>query len=93
METPKRMIPYAVHLPEDIYNKMKEAAKERRASSVVRDAIIMLLEGENVFNSGYKKGVRDTIEIIKNNEGAKTISYGNQTIADSITSDLGLLLK
>ena len=50
METPKRMIPYAVHLPEDIYNKMKEAAKERRASSIVRDAIIMLLEGENVFN-------------------------------------------
>jgi hypothetical protein len=93
METPKRMIPYAVHLPEDIYNKMKDAAKERKASAIVRDAITMIVEGDSVYTTGYKKGVKESIDVVLNNDGAKTISYGKQTIADSIASDLGMLLK
>ena len=93
METPKRMIPYSVHLPEEIYNKMKSAAVDRKASAMVRDAIIMLIEGNDTYNSGYQKGIRDSVDIIRNNEGARTISYGNKTIADSIVSDLGMLRK
>ena len=93
METPKRMIPYSVHLPEEIYNKMKSAAVDRKASAMVRDAIIMLIEGNDTYNSGYQKGIRDSVDIIRSNEGASTISYGNKTIADSIVSDLGMLRK
>jgi len=93
METPKRMIPYSVHLPEEIYNKMKSAAVDRKASAMVRDAIIMLIEGNDTYNSGYQKGIRDSVDIIRSNEGARTISYGNKTIADSIVSDLGMLRK
>ena len=87
------MIPYAVHLPEDIYNKLKVAAKERKASAIVRDAITMIVEGDSVYTTGYKKGVKESIDAVLNNDGAKTISYGKQTIADSIASDLGMLLK
>ena len=36
---PKRLIPYSVHLPEDVYKKLKEAAGSRKASALVRDAI------------------------------------------------------
>jgi hypothetical protein len=93
METPKRLIPYSVHLPEDIYIKMKAKATERKASAIVRDAIVMMLEGDSVYNSGYRKGVRDSINIVSQNEGAKTISYGGKTISDSITNDLEFMLK
>jgi len=93
METPKRLVPYSVHLPEDIYLKMKEAATERKASAMVRDAIVMMIEGNDVYNSGYRKGVRDSMNIVNQNEGAKTISYGGQTIADSIVSDLEFMIK
>ena len=65
METPKRMIPYAVHLPEDIYNKMKDAAKERKASAIVRDAITMIVEGDSVYTTGYKKGVKESIVVTR----------------------------
>jgi 3-methyl-2-oxobutanoate hydroxymethyltransferase len=45
MEASKRLIPYSVHLSESVYNALKEHAKGRKASSIVRDAITMILEG------------------------------------------------
>jgi hypothetical protein len=93
METPKRLVPYSVHLPEDIYLKMKKAATERKASAMVRDAIVMMIEGNDVYNSGYRKGVRDSMNIVNQNEGAKTISYGGSTIAESIVTDLEFMIK
>ena len=93
METPKRLVPYSVHLPEDIYLKMKKAATERKASAMVRDAIVMMIEGNDIYNSGYRKGVRDSMNIVNQNEGAKTISYGGSTIAESIVTDLEFMIK
>lgn len=61
----KRLIPYSVHLPEDVYNKLKKAAESRQASAMVRDAITMALEGSTPFEAGYKKGIRDCITMIK----------------------------
>ena len=64
----KRLIPYSVHLPEDVYEKLKKAAAHRQASAMVRDAITMALEGSSTFEAGYKKGVKDSIKIIKKDE-------------------------
>ena len=60
MET-KRLIPYSVHLREDIYLKLKAAAKERKATALVRDAITLIVEGDDAFNGGYNKAIRDVI--------------------------------
>ena len=32
-----RMIPYSVHLREDVYLKLKEVAKDRKATALVRE--------------------------------------------------------
>lgn len=64
----KRLIPYSVHLPEDLYNKLKKAAGHRQASALVRDSITMALEGSSTFEGGYKKAVKDCIKIIKSDE-------------------------
>ena len=55
---PKRLIPYSVHLPEEVHAKLKEAAGNRKASALVRDAITLIIEGDDEFNGGYNKGVR-----------------------------------
>ena len=47
----KRLIPYSVHLPEDVYNKLKEAAGNRKASALVRDAITLIVEGDDEFST------------------------------------------
>jgi len=64
MET-KRLIPYSVHLPEEIYRKLKTAAGERKASGLVRDAITLIVEGGTTYNGGYNKGVRDSIRVVE----------------------------
>lgn len=46
MEGSKRLIPYSVYLSEEIHNALKEKARSRQASKVVRDAITMILEAE-----------------------------------------------
>lgn len=85
---PSRMIPYSVHLPEEVHKKLKEAAGKRKASALVRDAITLIVEGDDEFNGGYNKGVRDAIQIIRQNELCKAISYYDDTLAKILSEHL-----
>lgn len=85
---PTRMIPYSVHLPEEVHKKLKEAAGHRKASALVRDAITLIVEGDDEFNGGYNKGVRDAIRMIHQNELCKAISYYEDTLAKILSEQL-----
>lgn len=87
MET-KRMIPYSVHLREDIYLKLKEIAKDRKATALVRDAITMIVEGDDSFSGGYKKAVRDVVGLIQFDEWAGSIGIGGQSISDRLITKI-----
>ncbi len=84
----KRLIPYSVHLPEDVYLKLKEAAGNRKASALVRDAITLIVEGDDEFNGGYNKGVRDCIRMIQQNELCKAIGYYEDTLAKILSDQI-----
>lgn len=85
---PSRMIPYSVHLPEEVHKKLKEAAGKRKASALVRDAITLIVEGDDEFNGGYNKGVRDAIRMVHQNELCKAISYYDDTLAKILSEQL-----
>lgn len=87
MET-KRLIPYSVHLREDVYNKLKAAAKERKATALVRDAITLIVEGDDAFNGGYNKAIRDVISTMQSDEWAKTVGINGQTFAEYIEEQI-----
>lgn len=91
MET-KRLIPYSVHLREDIYLKLKAAAGQRKATALVRDAITLIVEGDDVFNGGYNKGLRDAIAVIKDNERASSISIDGESIADILSKQIEAMI-
>ena len=91
MET-KRLIPYSVHLPEEVYLKLKEAAGNRKASALVRDAITLIVEGDDEFNGGYNKGVRDCIRMIQQNELCKAIGYYEDTLAKILSNQIEELI-
>ena len=78
----KRLIPYSVHLPEEIYKKLKAAAEGRKASALVRDAITLIVEGDDTFNGGYNKAVKDVISTIHNEQWCKTLGIGGQSLAE-----------
>jgi hypothetical protein len=90
----KRLVPYSVHLREDIYLKLKEAAGQRKATALVRDAITLIIEGDDVFNGGYNKGLRDAIAVVKENENASSISVGGESSADILSAQIeGMILN
>jgi len=60
----KKLIPYSVYLPPEYHEQIKELAKERKASSTVRDAIQMILDGDGSYDAGYRKAVKDCIKVI-----------------------------
>ena len=80
MET-KRLIPYSVHLPENIHAKLKEAAGNRKASGLVRDAITMIIEGDDAFNAGYNKAIRDVMAVFHNDSWCKSLGIEGQSMA------------
>lgn len=81
----KRLIPYSLYLPEETYLQLKERAKHRQASSVVRDAITMILEGNDQYDAGYKQAARDILKIIDSHEMLNDLAYKDEHLADSLT--------
>jgi len=88
----KRLIPYSVHLREDIYLKLKEAAKDRKATALVRDAITMMIEGNDEFNAGYNKAIRDVVSVLHEDELCSRLGYQGQTIAEFLDDLLSAMI-
>lgn len=59
-----RLIPYSVYLPVEHYEKIKELAKQRKASALIRDAICMIIEDNDLYTSGYNKALDDAAQTI-----------------------------
>jgi hypothetical protein len=84
----KNLVPYSVYLPVEYHDKIKDLAKQRKASSTVRDAICMILDGDDSYKAGYNKALKDAIKVI---DGVKEIEhiavrgkYLNDMLADQI---------
>jgi hypothetical protein len=82
------LIPYSVHLRRDIHAKLKEAAGDRKAASLVRDAITSFIEGGAMYDSGYRAGIMDAIATIQKNHSANHVAVGGETIAEILIEQL-----
>lgn len=80
----RKLVPYSVYLPVDLFNQIKDLAKERKASVLIRDAIAMMVGGHDLYNSGYNKGLADAAKIIYECEEAQMIAIKGK--------DLGAIL-
>jgi hypothetical protein len=87
-----RLVPYSVHLKKDIYDKLKLAAGQHKASALVRDAITMIVEGDDAFNAGYNKGVRDAIEEIYEDDIASRIHFDDEVISNRLVARLEVMI-
>lgn len=81
MEASAKLIPYSVHLRPDIFKKLKEAAGNRKASSMVRDAITMIIEGDDAYTSGFNKGLAEAISVIENDDTANLVAISGTSIS------------
>jgi predicted transcriptional regulator len=87
----KKLVPYSIYLPVEYIEKLKVLAKERKASSMIRDAIALMLEGNNKHLSGYKKGLRDAIKVIKQNKECEIIAIKGKPLSAILADQINQL--
>jgi hypothetical protein len=83
-KTVKKLVPYSVYLPMEYYNKIRKLAKERKASSTVRDAVMMTLDGNDAYRSGYNQGIRDAVKSVKKISDIKIIAIKGKYVDDLV---------
>ncbi len=81
----KKLIPYSVYLPVEYHAKLKEVARERKASAMIRDAIMMILDGDDAYKGGYNKGVRDAAQVVYECEEAQMVAIKGRDLGDILT--------
>ena len=89
----KRMIPYSVYIPEQYLAKLREAAKERRASGLVRDALMLILDGGDVYTTAYNKGLDDAAQVVYDNKEAQMIAFNKKDLASILSEQIDMLRK
>jgi hypothetical protein len=73
--------------------RLKAMAKERKASGMVRDAIVMMLDGNDAFVSGYKKGIKDAAQVVYECEEAQMVAVKGKDLGAILTDRIKELEK
>jgi bisphosphoglycerate-independent phosphoglycerate mutase (AlkP superfamily) len=84
----EKLIPYSVYLPKDYHEKIRELAKERKASGMIRDAICMILDGGDQYKSGYNQGLRDSIKYVRKIQDLKIIAIRGRYVDDIVAQQI-----
>jgi len=87
----KNLIPYSVYLPDEYHKRLRLAAKERKASSIVRDAVIMILDGGDIYKSAYNKGISDAAAVVYACKEAQMVAVNKRDIGVVLAEKINLL--
>lgn len=87
------MIPYSVYIPEQYHTKLKEAAKNRQASSLVRDALMLILDGGDVYTRAYNKGLDDAAQVVYDCKEAQMIAIHRKDLGAILAEQIDMLKK
>lgn len=88
-----RLIPYTVYLPEEHYERIRDFAKQRKASEMVRDAICSYLDGTSKFDAGYNRALKDAARKVKTDGEMKSIAINNETLSQKVAALLSDMEK
>jgi hypothetical protein len=84
----KRLVPYSVYLPHEMHVKLKRAARERKASQLIRDAITMIIEGNEAYTSGYNKAIKDAAQLVYDCPEAQMIAIRGKDLGSILTDQI-----
>jgi hypothetical protein len=89
----RKLIPYSVYLPEKHYKALKKAAKDRKASELIREAIAIVIEGNDSYRSGYNNAIADAVVTIERCKEAQMVAFNGKAIADIVVSQVNELKR
>jgi len=88
-----RLVAYSCFIPEDHYKRLKAAAKERKAASLVRDGLTMILENQSAFDAGYNAALKDAIKVVYDCAEAQMVAVQGKDLGAHLKGQLEMLLK
>lgn len=90
----KKLVPYSVYLPQEHHRKLKAAAKKRKASSLVRDAIAIVLDGsDDKFIAGYNQAIRDAAKVVYDCPEAQMVAVKGKDVGAILSEQINQLMR
>ena len=80
----EKLIPYSVHLPPALHKKLKAAAKDRKASAIVRDALSAMLEDRTQYEQGYEAGLLSALEAVRVHPLLHSLQWQGQSMSEIV---------
>lgn len=75
-----KLVPYTLYIHKEHLEKLKKLSEDRKASSMIRDSISMLLDGDTSYLSGYNRALKDITKVINKSKEISVISIGKKTL-------------
>ena len=88
-----KLIPYSCYLTKECHDKLRKQAKNRKASSFVRDAIVAMLDGGDIHKAGYNQGLKDAVTVIDNCIEIKPFAFNGKYLTDTVADQILELRK
>jgi len=89
----KKLIPYSVYLPAESVKALRRLAKKRQASSLIRDAVQIILDGNDAYVGGYNAALRDAIKVVYDCPEAQMVVVQGKDLGAHLKNQLEMMLK
>jgi len=76
----EKLVPYSVYIPLAHYEKLKQLAKKRKAAALVRDAIAIILNGNDQYKSGYNNAIAESAKIVYDCKEAQMVAVNGRDV-------------
>jgi len=91
--TDKKLVPYNLYLYTEHVDKLKKMAGQRKASSLIRDAVSMMLDGKDEYTAGYNRALKDAVSVINSCKEIEHIAMRGKYLADILADGINAMEK
>jgi hypothetical protein len=81
----RKLVPYSVYIPAEHHARLKRLARDRKASALIRDAIVMILDGKDAYTSGFNKGIKDAAKVVYDCPEAQMVAIKGKDLGAVLT--------
>ena len=89
----KKLVPYNLYLYSEHVDKLKKLAGKRKASSMVRDAVSMMLDGADEYSAGYNRALKDAVSVIDSCKEIEHIAVRGKYLSDILAEQINAMEK
>lgn len=87
----KKLVPYNVYLYLEHVEQLKKMAKTRKASTMIRDAVSMVLDGKDEYSAGYNRAIKDAIAVVDGCKEIEVIAIKGKYLQDLLAEKINAL--